>query len=51
MAKAYERRLSSTEAHEGRIMVLKSALRPFPPPGEQSKLTAGASRFVISVRQ
>lgn len=38
MCVAYERRLSGTEAREGRIMVLKSALGCFPPVGEAFEL-------------
>ena len=43
MPKAYERRASSTEAREGRIMVLKSALAFFPAVGTQFELSDGAT--------
>jgi len=49
MPKAYERRLSTTEARDGRIMVLKSALGFFPPVGEQFELSDGATERTTCV--
>ena len=49
MGVAYERKLSSTEAREGRIMVLKGALGSLPPVGEAFELNGlgGSARVAV----
>lgn len=49
MSRAYRRRLSTTEAREGRIMVLKSALGLFPPVGEPFRLRHGRTVRTVAV--
>ena len=45
----YHRTLSEEEVHEGRIMIMKDALKFFPKPFKSFNVTSGGKKFELAV--